>query len=79
MTTPATGITVITAGGSDYTVPAGQSWVAVSSPDGSLIVSVFDSVFEIEDDGTNRATGQVVGSFSDVEAVYPTNSVTKTP
>jgi Tol biopolymer transport system component len=78
MTTPNPGITVITASGSDYTVPAGQSWVPSISPDGSLIVSVFEGPFEVEDDGTNRATGQIVGSFSDVEAVYPTASATKT-
>lgn len=78
MSTPAQGVTVITANGSDYTLPTALSWVPTLAPDGSLVVSVFAGAFEVEDDGTNRATGQIVGSFSDVEAVYPVSSVTKT-
>lgn len=71
MTTPPPSITVITANGSDYVVPGGQSWIPVVNPDGSLMVNVFNEPFQIEDDGTNSAKGQILGSFSDVEAVYP--------
>lgn len=71
MTTPPTSITVITANGSDYIVPGGQSWVPQITPDGSLMVNVFSAPFEVEEDGTNTAKGQIIGSFSDVEAVYP--------
>jgi len=78
VTTPSPSITVITANGSDYTVPGGQSWVPSLSPDGTLFVNVFNEPFEVEDDGTNAAKGQIIGSFSDVEAVYPSNGVTKT-
>ena len=77
MTTPQPGITVITASGDDYNVPTGQSWAPSLGPAGDQFVLVFDAPFEIEDDGTNRATGKLVGSFNDVEAIYPTASVTK--
>jgi hypothetical protein len=79
VTTPAPGVTVITATGDDYTVPSGQSWIPSLGPAGDQFVLVFDGQFEIEDDGTNKATGKLVGSFNDVEAIYPTASVTKTP
>jgi hypothetical protein len=78
MTTPAPGVTVITATGDDYVVPAGQSWVPQFTASGELAVNVFDQPFEVEDDGTNAAKGTIVATFSDVEAIYPTSTVTKT-
>jgi hypothetical protein len=79
MSTPTTGVTVITATGNDYTVPSGQSWVPQLTASGDLFINVFDQPFEVEEDGTNVAKGQIIATISDVEAIYPTNSVTKTP
>jgi hypothetical protein len=78
-------VTVITANG-DFTIPSGQSWGCQFGPDGSVLVTVHDGPFtEVQPPaGTTEfylpvsaATGTVVGQFDEVEAVYPTNSVTK--
>jgi hypothetical protein len=80
-------ITVITSNG-DFTVPAGQSWGAQFGPDGSIMTTVHDGPFStVQPNKSNNnldydvpvacATGNVVGQFDSVEAIYPTNSVTK--
>lgn len=77
---------VITANG-DFTVPAGQSWSAQFGPDGSIMIAVHDGPFAtvLPNVGANLdyelpatvATGNVVGLFDEVEAIYPTDSVTR--
>jgi hypothetical protein len=79
-------VTVITSNG-DFTVPAGQSWGAQFGPDGSIMATVHDGPFKTvhPEAGSNieydvpitAATGNVVGQFDSVEAIYPTSSVTK--
>lgn len=77
MSTPNLGVTVVTATGSDYIVPRGQSWTSHASPTGELLAEIFDGPWG-DGEAALQPSGLIIASFSDVEAIYPTGAVTIT-
>jgi hypothetical protein len=76
------GLTVSTANG-DYKVPLGRSWGSQMGPDGTVLVAVHAGPFkELNNPDTeldvpvSAATGDILGQFDEVEAVFFTEEVT---
>lgn len=73
-----TGVTVITANGT-FTVAAGQSWGSSFGPDGDVTADIHDGPFVDvtgSADGAWAPSGNPIGMFTQVEAVYLTFLVT---